>query len=499
MKKSNRLVGLFFILIIFAVFNNVGIFKYLDWPPSGPHQWAQCDRGSAAKLFSEESLNIFLPHTHNIANGTGITGMEFPIINWLVGILYRLFGFQEIYYRLLMFIFYAVSIFFAFKMTLQFTNNNFSHSLLAVLIFSLSPVLCFYSANFIPDIASMALAIGGWYLFLTADLKRTKPWISITILLSLASLIKITALIHLFTMAAVFVLDANFWNRELKKHLKKMVFSAVATIAFPVAWYAYAIWLNDKYDAQVFLTEPKAAFGLNELAEVYSKMKKGVLKEYYVEEFKWVLIVLVIVPIYFYRRAEKRLLFTTLILYIGSGVYFILMARQFPDHDYYIITLLPAILFNLILFFNLLQKLPKPYYFTNWIIVGLLFVFSNYMMVYCKKNIRNRYTVSKWNNFLATDRLFNLEPEINKLGVTKDKTIIFYSDSTTNVSLYFLNRKGVPVIRENIGYIPQLVAQGRFNYLFINNPAYLSAKVLEPFLLRKEGVCNNISIYKLND
>src|SRR6187399_407318 len=110
----------FFLLVLLLALTNIGVFKHISSLPSGPHQWAQCDRASVARKFSDQSLNFFLPHTHNIGNDTGIVGLEFPLVNWVVGVLYKVFGFHDAIYRIFMFFLFLLAMIASFRISLRF-------------------------------------------------------------------------------------------------------------------------------------------------------------------------------------------------------------------------------------------------------------------------------------------------------------------------------------------------------------------------------------------
>ncbi|MBK7965050.1 MAG: hypothetical protein IPK10_07010 [Bacteroidetes bacterium] len=63
--------------------------------PQSVHQWAQCDRASVALNYYQEDMNFFLPRVHNLDNGSGITGLEFPFVNYAVAILYHILDFMN--------------------------------------------------------------------------------------------------------------------------------------------------------------------------------------------------------------------------------------------------------------------------------------------------------------------------------------------------------------------------------------------------------------------
>ena len=61
----------------------------MDMPVFGMHQGAQADRASVAWNFWYESMNFFEPRVMENRAAEGIAGMEFPIIPYLVALLYK--------------------------------------------------------------------------------------------------------------------------------------------------------------------------------------------------------------------------------------------------------------------------------------------------------------------------------------------------------------------------------------------------------------------------
>jgi hypothetical protein len=167
--------------------------------------------------------------------------------------------------------------------------------------------------------------------------------------------------------------------------------------------------------------EMRPVGSLEELSAILSKISHGMFKQYYLPGFWWLLIATTALLLFFHRHVDKKLALITGLLYAGTASYFILMARQFIDHDYYIITLLPAVLFNLVLIFNMLQKLTGKKKYSQLILALLFVVPANLMMIYCKKNMQNRYTSDWWQLFLDEAGLNNVELCLDNLGVKKIK------------------------------------------------------------------------------
>jgi hypothetical protein len=143
MGKGKLKAVLLFLLVLLLALTNIGVLKHISSPPSGPHQWAQCDRASVARKFSDLSLNIFLPHTHNIGNDSGIVGTEFPLVNWVAGVLYKVFGFHPVIYRLVVFLLFLLGMIASFRISLTFNSDRMIYALVPVILFAFSPYYVF--------------------------------------------------------------------------------------------------------------------------------------------------------------------------------------------------------------------------------------------------------------------------------------------------------------------------------------------------------------------
>ena len=161
MKRKQVII---FSILLFASYLLLGFYKIVDKCPQSIHQWAQCDRASVAKNYLYYGFDFFHPRVHNIANGTGISGMEFPLVNLLAAITYKILGFNEFYYRLICLLILSAGLIAAFKLGYLIIGQSILAGF-AVLLFFLSPILVFYTPNFLPEAPSLGLILIAWYKF----------------------------------------------------------------------------------------------------------------------------------------------------------------------------------------------------------------------------------------------------------------------------------------------------------------------------------------------
>jgi hypothetical protein len=67
--------------------------------------WREADYGAVARNFFREGMDMRRPRIDWRGEGPGFAEMEFPAIPWAIAALYRIFGFHEIYGRLISYVF----------------------------------------------------------------------------------------------------------------------------------------------------------------------------------------------------------------------------------------------------------------------------------------------------------------------------------------------------------------------------------------------------------
>ena len=96
----------FVFAVLFVAFAFIYQFDdILFMRPQSVHQWRQCDCLSFALNYYNEDVNFFTPQLHFLAgDGTGKTVSDCPLIYYSVAQLWKVFGYHEFIYRLLVLI-----------------------------------------------------------------------------------------------------------------------------------------------------------------------------------------------------------------------------------------------------------------------------------------------------------------------------------------------------------------------------------------------------------
>lgn len=124
------------------------------------HNWRQCTVAMAARNFCETDNNILMPRLDIGGSGSGVEAMEFPLLNYAIYIVARVFGYDHWYGRLLVLLVSSVAMWYFYKiLRLRYSEKM---ALYAMLLLQCSLWLM-YMRKMMPDTWSVSLIIIGMY------------------------------------------------------------------------------------------------------------------------------------------------------------------------------------------------------------------------------------------------------------------------------------------------------------------------------------------------
>ena len=68
---------------------------FVNLPPTGNHVWRQSNSLAIAKNYYEDGLNIIEPKIDKRYDGSGVTGTNFPLYEWVLAVNYKIWGFSH--------------------------------------------------------------------------------------------------------------------------------------------------------------------------------------------------------------------------------------------------------------------------------------------------------------------------------------------------------------------------------------------------------------------
>jgi hypothetical protein len=517
----NNLILLAFVTVLF--FLNF-YTKTIFFGPSGTHQWRQSDCLSIAKNYYEEGMHFFEPKIHYQGPKGGHAVSEFPILNYSAAVLWKLFGEGEYLYRLLEYLIYLAGIFTLFN-TIGRYYRSWLMSFFAVSLLLTSPLLTFYSLNFIADVPALSLSIICYcLLYRFYKEKRVKHFYWSLFFGALAVLMKASAIVPLgmlafFTFVDAFNLNRVFKTEKLfaKKWLPFCLVIAVALII--VSWYRFALNYNDNYKNAVFLLSVLPLWDMQQ-HEIFYNLKflfNNHFPAFLNKPMLFLFFVLVMYVITKFKELNSFLKYS----FIFSAAYFLLYLifffQVFNVHDYYLSNLM---IFPVITFISFVHIISK----TNFMAANSKFI----MLFVCSVTLVNSFHAAAvyrlrmikddklihwfpfvsqdeqnnvnwlfWFNEKSVEKVKDLTPALREHGIKREDMVLSIPDQSFDISLYFMDQKGLTVSYDHIEHdstvVDQQLKRREIKYVVLSDTAVKRYKAykriehrLEPFFFKND-------------
>lgn len=417
------------------------------------HNWRQTTVTMVARNFLEVDNNIFYPRIDFAGDKTGITGMEFPLLNYIIYATSEIFGYQHWYGRLINLLVSSFGLWFFYLLVKRFYQENVAFY--STLILTVS-IWFQFSRKIMPDTFAMSIILAGVYfgVCFLFDKKQQKGLylISYFLLIMLGILAKLPSGILLGIIAIL------LFNPSIEKHRKIGLISVTAVSLIPaVFWYFFWVpYLVEQFGFWHFFMGKDSLTGLSEL------FLNGheTCKKFYDSALKYVgFMVFLFGLFYAVKRKEKKLMLPFLICFL---LFFVIMMKAgftFSHHNYYIIPFVP------------LMAVMAGY--------GITCIPSRSWRTIILFAIVIEGIANQQHDFFLKDKqlsLLELESDLNEFTHPHDLIAINSGDFPT--PMYFANRKGWILHNEDIdqeGKLRSLWEKGLRCVVVLNdNPVDLS-------------------------
>ncbi len=488
-KYKHQLI--FIILTLFCI-----LFYYtkvIFLPPSHIHLWTQSDRYALSLGFLENGFNFFTPQTYNLATINGITGVDFPINEYLIALLMKLFNNNNpaifrIYNLIIAVIGYWVLYKYVFNKTKQIWKGLF------VVAFSFTiPIITYYQCGFLPTSSSFSFSIIGlcYYFYFLKNGKNKFLCIAV-LFLTLASLCRTPFVIYLFAV----VLQQIYFQIKNKQFYKTANITFAISGFLIIAWQLYKYYLNKKYGSQ-FLTSILPASNFAEFIE----NTKEIIGKWFFQLFTIShYIILFLIAVFAKKKKKERseiffLIMMTLMLFV---IYFILMNKQFIHHEYYFIDS-----FYIAIVFLVVYKIELLEIHFSKIKITMILILILSCLILSKKIQNEKYSDVSWDYAEISRKGYeNGNKFLDSLKIPLTAKILVIDAFAFNYPLIQLNRKGFALIDRNYNTIEKAL-NWNYDYLIVQKK-YLPSEIVSiypKFLSHfiKVASNENLILFKKNE
>lgn len=486
----------FFTLLFFSS----GLHKALNLKPVGVHQWRQTDCASIALNYYQNNTPFLKPQMHNQTGTNGYSASEFPIVYFITGQLYHVFGFHEWIFRCINLLFFFSGLFFLFLLVKKFTNDRLA-AMIPIIIAGTSPYYFFYGAHFLPNVPAISLCFIGWYFFFEY-LKnfKTKNIYITAFFFGLAGLMKVSDLLSFFAAGTyllyLIVFGKNKISFEQIKHILlsgTLVFIAVAT------WIFYCVQFNAKNGTDLSLLGILPIWNLDgkQIADIWSRFYTAWSLHIF-HPVVWIALGLsLLIYIIQFKMLHHVLRAITLILFIGSIIYLLLFFDALYHHDYYMLTPFPALIFLCITITEFIvgkinERRTQLRTIIACIAITIIFIV---VLTYNHRMQNHRLYAPEYKN--VSDNTYELEKYIRSIGILRTDKVVSVPDKSSNISLYLMNNPGWTEVYTKHKFTMKDFLNKGAQYLIIGDSSYLEKPEYTPYLQKQIGVYKNFMIYDL--
>ncbi len=316
-------------IVLFFLVRLIGI---TDPPLGSSHNWRQATVTMVARNFFEIDNNILYPRIDIGGSGSGITGMEFPILNYLIYLVSLIFGYEHWYGRPIVSIVSCFGIL-AFHRIVQRHATPRIAFLAAILL--LCSIWFSFSRMIMPDVFSMSLILIGLYhgsVFLF-DRAKILPLLLFALFTMLGALSKLPSA-YLLIVLLIPLLDARI---QIRRQISIGIVLAMAVIPAFIWYFHWVPRLIGTSGLDHFFMGKGLSEGMDELIA-----NADLVLHRFTDGLKYLGLCAFLIGIIIAFKERKKILVAILAL-ASIGFLFVMMKAgfTFAHHSYYIIPFVP--------------------------------------------------------------------------------------------------------------------------------------------------------------
>ena len=493
MNKSLKDKPSFGHLIALALIVVAGLFiqrGYMNEYPSHIHAWAEQDHYALSVGFINNGFDFFHPETMiynkqfpgwwKEASETTITSADFPVHEYIVALLMRLFDTDAPWVFRLWTLFIAfVGLFFLFKIS-YFITRDWPKSMLVVIVAMTSPIVAYYMNGFLPGIPALSMSIVGlWFYLKYHEGEQIKHFHLSVAFLTLALLMRTTFAIALIAMLCFEMLRVM---RKETSFLNKLP-SVVLAIAAYLASFLWNRHLRLTHGT-IFLNNLLPPESWQDAQELITEAYNNWAFQYFQHLHYWLFFIFAFFAIafaVFHAITKKRLTksasakqslslwWLPAIQLFGCLLFTVAMMQQIQYHDYYFIdTFLLPLLLLLALSLKAIPASKRTIILvTECLVLAVLAVvmIRNVVETQTTRRLQENHGEISYNNFKDADRL------LDSINVPKNAKILCLFGYAQNGPFIQMKRKGYSVMTDDKELI-EAAFTWDFDYIVIENSKF---------------------------
>jgi len=530
---SDRYSSVIFFVLLLLTGWLYGYQEIAHYKPQSFHQFRQSDCLSITLNYYHGDLPFHTPAIHNQFADEGNSGYsagEFPLLYYGVAQLWKIFGYHLWMYRVINTLIMFAGLLCLFRLLGALLKDTVWSMGIALLVLA-SPIIAFYTCNFLTNTTSFGLVMIAWYCFyLYTRSFRRRYLLLCAILFSFAGLLKVSSLITWVAWMLLFICHElklpGIRRYGLFRHRWLMVAGIFIVVLPLLGWYRYAQEYNGIH---------RGTYTYNDLFPIW-KMSAERIRQvtrdfFHLMIFQWyhrialgvfgAMYLFCIISLPATLRRLPLLFFLFFTVQIGCILYMLCWFPFFGNHDYYMIEMMPMwiVLFATFalsvktLFPRGFRSLPVKIAFAVFVLLNIAFAKLNMDVRYNKFRLRvhhphplfSREECGYWEYFYIYHQergqyYLRMETLLDNLGVGQNEKVLFLPDNSINIPFVLAGRKGNNAYafsnyqgRDRIEHFRQKGA----TVLIITDPVLLGEPYMQEYLPKEIGSDGPVHVFGL--
>ena len=206
----------------------------IDAPFIDAHSWRQVTNADIARHFADGSLNIFEPRV-SWGGRDGLVGMEFPLLQWLTGLVWRVASESAALARTVAIAFSVFSVWLLYVLGARLFGWPAGRA--AAFFMAVSPGVVFFGRSLLSDTPMLTFSIAAvlaWDIYFERGHARWAWWGATAT--ALAGLVKLPAILVLAPIVGL------AWSRRRLRAFRdvKLIVGIAGAMLVVAGWYLYA-------------------------------------------------------------------------------------------------------------------------------------------------------------------------------------------------------------------------------------------------------------------
>ncbi len=458
------------VLVVFALL--CAAYEYgrvLHLPPQPHHLWRQTNCLAIAYNYYAWEWNLFRSAVMSMISDHGMSGRsagEFPLIYYVIGLLWKVTGPQEVVFRSLMLLLHAGGTLALFRAASLVIGDR-SWAAFISLFFFTSPAIVYFTLAFLPDVPALDLSFIAWAILIDGVRRdHVGRILGSAAVFALAGAIKLTALMSPLAVCAFLVLSKvveppGFMSALPMGMRRSILRSFGMAILVAALWVGYSYWYNHVHGGEYSHQGTWAYWDLS--TEERSKALRfgtTILPGMLFHWSAWALFLLC-VPLLLVFQRDRGILCLNGIFILGTALFVLLWFVALDNHDYYfIVPMITLVVLLVSVLIGLRARAPKIPMSTRLKLLFVPVLAINALHAREDHLMRTRGPMSvdalhlllphgqaleqhySYMRYWQYEPLLDIRPRMRAHGIRKDDKVIVLPDESIGVGPYLVGQRG---------------------------------------------------------